>query len=84
MTSIQERIELQQTLSRVLRWSPEARQRLIQSLHSLPDAPQQATADVDDAPTLDELEGILDNGTTPPTDEEVERWLEEERMRKYG
>ena len=38
----------------------------------------------DDAPTIDELEGILDNGTPPPTDEECERWLEEERMRKYG
>lgn len=38
----------------------------------------------DDAPTIDELEGILDNGTPPPTAEECERWLEEERMRKYG
>ena len=33
----------------------------------------------DDAPTIDELEGILDNGTPPPTDEECERWLEEAR-----
>ena len=33
----------------------------------------------DDAPTIDELEGILDNGTPPPTVEECQRWLEEER-----
>ena len=30
------------------------------------------------------LEGILATDAPPPTDEEVERILEEERMRKYG
>ena len=81
----QEMIELQQTLRRVQRWSPDARQMLIQSVRSMSVAqPESATDDDRDVPTLDELEGILDNGTPPPTDEDVKRWLEEERMRKYG
>ena len=38
----------------------------------------------DDALSLEELEGSLATDVPPPTDEEVERWLEERRMRKYG
>jgi hypothetical protein len=36
--------------------------------------------------TLDRALGLLRKYTDapPPTDEEVERWLEEERLRKYG
>lgn len=83
---IQEMLELQETLRRVRRWSPRTRRELMQSITALADAPSEANVegDDDDAPTIDELEGILDNGTPPPTDEECERWLEEERMRKYG
>jgi len=36
------------------------------------------------APSLEELEGILATDEPPPTDEQVQDWLEEERMRKYG
>jgi hypothetical protein len=30
------------------------------------------------------LAGLIANGQTPPTDEEVERWLDEHQMEKYG
>ena len=33
---------------------------------------------------LHRLEGMLATDAPPPTDEEVERILEEERMKKYG
>ena len=33
---------------------------------------------------LDQLEGILASDAPPPTDEEVARWLQEERLKKYG
>ena len=38
----------------------------------------------DDALSIEELEGCLATDAPPPTDEEVERWLEERRTRKYG
>lgn len=34
--------------------------------------------------TLADFLGLFQTDATPPTDEEVERILEEERMRKYG
>jgi hypothetical protein len=34
--------------------------------------------------TLTEALGLLANGQPPPTDEEVERMLDERRMEKYG
>ncbi len=34
--------------------------------------------------TLKYALGIAATDRPPPTDEEVDRWLEEERMRKYG
>jgi hypothetical protein len=33
---------------------------------------------------FDRLEGILATDAPPPTDEEVEQWLEEERLKRYG
>jgi hypothetical protein len=34
--------------------------------------------------TLDQIIGILKTDAPPPTDEECDRIIEEERMRKYG
>jgi len=34
--------------------------------------------------TLQRALGIAATHQSPPTDEEVERWLEEERLKKYG
>ena len=33
---------------------------------------------------LDEIEGMLATGKPAPDDETCKRWIEEERMRKYG
>lgn len=30
------------------------------------------------------LAGLIANGQTPPTDEEVAQWLDEHKMEKYG
>jgi len=34
--------------------------------------------------TLGDLLGLLATDEPPPTDEEVDQWLEEERLRKFG
>lgn len=35
-------------------------------------------------PTWREMVGLASNGQTPPSDEEVARWLDEHRSEKYG
>lgn len=35
-------------------------------------------------PSSRDLAGLISNGQTPPTDEEVAQWLDEHRMEKYG
>ena len=35
-------------------------------------------------PTLHQALGLAATDRPPPSDEDVERWLEEERMKKYG
>lgn len=35
-------------------------------------------------PTLHRAMGMAATDRPPPTDEEVDRWLEEERVKKYG
>ena len=37
-----------------------------------------------DPPDSRGLAGLLENGQPAPSDEQVERWLEEDRMKKYG
>lgn len=37
-----------------------------------------------DPPDSQGLAGLLANDQPPPTDEQVEKWLEEDRMKKYG
>ena len=34
--------------------------------------------------TWEALHGLAANGRTPPTDEQIEQWLDEHRMEKYG
>jgi len=34
--------------------------------------------------TLADLRGLMSSGQTPPSDVQVEQWLEEERLRKFG
>lgn len=35
-------------------------------------------------PSWKELAGLAANGQEPPSDEQVEQWLDERRMEKYG
>jgi hypothetical protein len=52
-----------------------------------PRDPGRSQADVGSQPrkkTLADLLGLFHTDAAPPNDEEVERILEEERMRKYG
>lgn len=54
----------------------------VDQIRQLLAAPEEMSDD--EALSLEELEGCLATDAPPPTDEEVERWLEERRMRKYG
>ena len=49
--------------------------KILQSLEAEQTRPKKSLAD---------LAGILETDRPPPTDEEVEQILEEERLRKYG
>ncbi len=80
MTTV-ETSELLDVWGRVSRW-PEPMKLSLASriLHSL----QQRTDEPADRKSLRDLIGLWDRGQPPPTDEEVARILEEERMKKYG
>ena len=71
--------DLQQVWDRVRSWPQPLRvsltSRILQSLEAEQERPKKSLRD---------LVGILATDQSPPTDEEVERILEEERMRKYG
>lgn len=54
----------------------------VDQIRQLLAAPEEMSDD--EALSIEELEGRLATDAPPPTDEEVERWLEERRMRKYG
>jgi hypothetical protein len=66
-------------LKEVTAWPPEHRASLAQAiLQTLKqDAPGRK-------PTVDQIIGIARGGGPPPTDQQVEQWLDEHRMRKYG
>lgn len=46
--------------------------------------PTPTSEAVSERSTWDALHGIAANSQTPPTDEQVEQWLDEHRMEKYG
>ena len=64
----------------VSRWPVEQRLRLVQDVRKTitPDAPYSRR------PTLDQAMGLLATDRPAPSDAEVEQWLEEHRMEKYG
>jgi hypothetical protein len=62
-------------------WSPARRFALAHRiLHDL----ERELAPRPRRKTADEARGLLATDQPPPTDEQVEQWLEEERMKKYG
>jgi hypothetical protein len=75
--------ELVDVLSRVKDWSPALRitlaRRILESLERQPvvERPPMLIP-------LDQVYGMLKTDAPPPTDEECDRIIEEERMRKCG
>ncbi len=73
------------------------RETILRAVRSWPTDEQIALAEeileLAQEPTVEEpleppdsrsLAGLIANGQTPPTDEEVAQWLDEHRMEKYG
>jgi hypothetical protein len=68
-------------MGRISAWSPArrlalARRILTELERELFPRPRRPTGEI--------ARGLLATDQPPPTDEEVEQWLEEERMKKYG
>ncbi len=80
--STAEAIELADILNRVKDWPLDMRitlaRRVLESADTPPIAEPPRTL------SLDQVIGILKTDAPAPTDEECERFIEEERMRKYG
>ena len=66
----------------VLGWSPTMRSALAHDI--LDTLAQQAETPRPRRKTLHIALGLLDTGQPPPTDEQVEEWLDEYRTDKYG
>ena len=71
--------DVQQVWQRIRSWPQPMRlslaAKILQSLEAEQTGPKKSLAD---------LVGILESDKPPPTDEDVQQILEEERMRKYG
>jgi hypothetical protein len=78
----QETNNYQQVLRTVRRWSAERRFALVQDvIDTLATEIGPARAPRE---TLDRALGLLATDQPPPSDEDVERWLQERRMERYG
>jgi hypothetical protein len=71
-------LEYDQVLRTITQWPPEQRASLA---HAVLDS---LRADGRRKPTLDQILGIARGEGPAPTDEQVEQWLDEHRMEKYG
>jgi hypothetical protein len=72
-------LDYDQVLKVVAGWPPEQRASLA---HALIDTLKPANDSR--KPTLDQIVGIARGEGPAPTDEQVELWLDEHRMEKYG
>jgi hypothetical protein len=74
--------EYQDIFETISRWPPEARRDLVRDVQKTLDdkRPSRPTRGY----SADEVIGLLKTDRPAPTDEECERILEEELMRKYG
>ena len=74
--------ELVDIFNRVKDWPVDMRitlaRRILETAETPPIAKPRKTL------SLDQVIGILKTGDPPPTDEDCNRIIEEERMRKYG
>jgi hypothetical protein len=72
-----------EVLTAVTAWPPERRFELIHDvLRTL--APKPSVSKEERQAALRRLRGMLATSDPPPTDEEIERLLDERRMRKLG
>ena len=71
-----------EVLNRVRTWEPEMRidlaRRILETVVPEQILPPPQTM------TLEEIQAIMKTDKRPPTDEECEKILEEERLKKYG
>lgn len=74
--------QVQAVLNQVSSWPAESRFELAQQI--LQSLPRRRISKPPMTMKLEDVIGILATDAPPPTDEECERILEEERMRKYG
>lgn len=74
--------ELSEFVSRIRAWPAERRLRLVQEV--LQTLRGDLVPEGKPRKSLKNLLGLLETGGPPPTDEECDRILEEERMRRYG
>ncbi len=77
-----ESIEMVDVLNRVKDWPLAMRVTLARRM--LETAVRPMIHEPPRTPSLDQVIGILKTDAPPPTNEECERIVEEERMRKYG
>ena len=77
-----EAAEYETLLKIITAWPPAKRVRLIQDvLKTLAPMMEEARPR---RKTLHIAEGLLATDQPPPTDEQIEQWLDERRMEKYG
>jgi len=74
--------DVSEILDRISDWPATDRLRLAQAILGglSRDMPRRAAG----GPSLKGLLGLLDQGTTPPSDEECQRILEDALLRKHG
>ena len=74
--------EMFEVLNRVRTWEPEMRidlaRRILETVVPEQILPPPQTM------TLEEIQAIMKTDKRPPTDEECQKILEEERLKKYG
>jgi len=81
MTATQNQ-ELVDIFNRVKEWPLDMRITLARRILETAETP--SIAEPPRTLSLDQVIGILKTDAPPPTDDECERIIEEERMRKYG
>ncbi len=78
----QENTDYASILRIVTQWPPSQRFALVQDVLKTLAPPAEETRPR--RKTLHEAEGLLATDQPPPTDEQVQQWLDERRMEKYG
>ena len=76
--------EFSEVLERLEQWPPTDRWTLTRRLLDGLGAQKRPLPRPPMTMSLDEIEGMLATDEPAPDDETCKRWIEEERMRKYG